>query len=100
MIAIPPPTNSKALALYLLLQQPMYGCSQYEAVVSDKFFKFSSRVSDLILKHGVSVHKRPEGGKNRFGHAYSNTRYCLYQTDLKKNIEIYHQLNNSVCLKD
>jgi hypothetical protein len=90
---LPPPKNSTALALYLLLTQPLYGVSQYEAVVSDKFFKFSTRVSDLALKHQVSIHKKREDGKNRFNHPYQNTRYCLYSTDLHKNIQVYNEIN-------
>lgn len=88
-----PPKNSKSLALYLLLENGIKGYTSFQAVKSDSFFKFNTRISDLILDYGLSVHKKLEKGSNRWGHPHTHIRYCLYTSDLKKNLELYKKLN-------
>lgn len=90
---IEPPKNSKALCLYLLLEAGLRGMDNYEAVVKGRNWKFNTRLSELINKHGLEVHKKDEKGTNQFGHEYVSKRYCLYENQLEKNIEIYKKLN-------
>jgi thiosulfate reductase cytochrome b subunit len=87
------PKNSTSFALWLLLVSGIKGYTSYDAVSDEHFFKFSTRVSDLIRDHNLAVHKKLEHGKNRFNHSYTNTRYCLYVNDKKKNIELYNKIN-------
>lgn len=89
------PRNYYALAFYLLLINPISGYTEYDAVVSHRFFKFNTRVSDLILKFGVGIHKKSEEipGQNRFGKPITHTRYCLYTSDRGKNLELYKVIN-------
>lgn len=87
------PKNSTALTLYLLLEKPTRGITNYEAVVDCRHFKMASRTSDLIIKHGVAIEKTTEVGENRFKHSISSTRYKLRQEDLEKNITIYNSIN-------
>lgn len=87
------PTNSKALALYSLIECGDKGMTNYEAVVRDRSFKFNTRTSDLVLKHGVIIEKTIESGENRFKHPISSTRYKLRTEDLEKNIAIYNSIN-------
>jgi len=89
------PTNSHALCLYLLLEAGLKGIDNYDAVVKGRNWKFNTRLSELINKHGLNVHKKDETGKNQFGHSYTSKRYCLYECDLEKNLEIYNRLNKS-----
>ena len=88
-----PPTNSVTLAFYLLLEAGIKGVTNYDAVVNEKFFKFNTRVSNLILDHNIPIHKKVEKGTNRFGHSYNNTRYALYISDLEENIKKYNEIN-------
>jgi len=87
------PKNSKALTLYLLLQSGIKGIDNYEAVVQGRFWKLNTRISDLINKHGVEIHKKDEKGKNQFGHQYISKRYCLFENQREQNIEIYNRIN-------
>ncbi len=87
------PKNQKSLAMYLLLESGKRGVNNIEAVKSSLFWKFNTRVSDLILDYGVQVHKKAEEFTNRFNHKGYTTRYCLYESDLEKNLEIYEKLN-------
>lgn len=91
-----PPKNSTSLALYLLLNAGMKGYTSYDAVVSDRFFKFSTRISDLVRKHNLKVHKKLEPGNNRFGHPYLSTRYTLYLSDIFENIVLYNEINKEI----
>jgi hypothetical protein len=91
--AIEPPKNQKALALYLLLEAGKRGVNNLEAVKSSNFWKFNTRTSDLINDYGVEIHKKNEPFTNRFNHAGSTTRYCLYDNQLEKNLEIYNRIN-------
>ncbi len=87
------PINSNALALYLLLEKGMRGITTYDAILDCDFYKLSTRISDLILDYDLKVHKKIESGVNRFKHSYNRTRYCLYTSDKKKNIELYNKIN-------
>jgi hypothetical protein len=87
------PKNSTALTLYLLLEHPHKGVTNYEAVVDCRHFKMASRTSDLILKHHVAIEKTIETGENRFKHSISSTRYKLRSEDLEKNIATYNLIN-------
>ena len=87
------PKNQKALALYLLLEAGKHGVNNLEAVKSSNFWKFNTRTSDLINDYGVEIHKKNEPFTNRFGHAGNTVRYCLYENQMEKNIEIYKKLN-------
>ena len=91
--AIEPPKNQKALALYLLLESGKRGVNNLEAVKSSNFWKFNTRTCDLILDYGVQIHKKNEPFTNRFGHTGNTIRYCLFESDLDKNLEIYQKLN-------
>lgn len=87
------PINQKALALYLLLEAGKRGVTTFEVIKDCLFYKFVSRVSDLINDYGLEVHKHNEEFTNRFNHKSYTTRYCLYETNLEKNIELYNRLN-------
>jgi len=87
------PKNQKALALYLLLLAGKRGVNNFEAVKDSFFWKYNTRISDLINKHELQVHKHNEAFVNRFGHKGNTVRYCLYECDLSKNLELYKKLN-------
>ncbi len=89
------PTNSYALCLYLLLEAGIKGIDNYEAVVKGRNWKFNTRLSELINKHNLQVHKKDEQGENQFGHTYTSKRYCLYECDLERNLELYNKLNKT-----
>jgi len=90
---VPLPKNQKALALYLLMEAGTKGINNFEAIKDSFFYKFNSRVSDLILDYGVEVNKTLEKFTNRFGHAGHTTRYRLNKELKEKNIEIYNRIN-------
>lgn len=85
------PTNSVAHAMYLLFESGKRGITNNEAVKKDEFHKFASRVSDLVLKHGVQIEKKKEDGKNRFGHSYTRMRYFIKHP--QKQLAIYKNIN-------
>lgn len=87
------PTNSTALALYLLLEAGLRGIDNYEAVVKGRNWKFNTRISELINKHGLAIYKKDEEGVNQFGHKFTSKRYFLYENEYKKNLELYNKLN-------
>ncbi len=91
--SIAQPTNQKALALYLLLESGKRGINTFEVIKDCMFYKFVSRVSDLISDYGLEVHKKNEPYTNRFNHRTNTIRYCLYENQLDKNIELYNKLN-------
>lgn len=90
---IEPPRNSKALCLYLLIKAGLKGMDNYEAVVHGRNWKFNTRLSELINKHGLQVHKKDEKGNNQFGHPYTSKRYCLYEGEKDKNLDLYKRIN-------
>ena len=92
---LPHPTNQKALALYLLLQSGKKGMNTFEAILDCMFYKLSARVWNLINDHNVQVHTKDEKHTNRFKHKSYTTRYFLYVSDTKKNLELYQKLNKS-----
>jgi hypothetical protein len=92
---IEPPINSTALCLYLLLEAGIKGIDNYDAVVKGRNWKFNTRISELINKHNLNVHKKDESGKNQFGHTYTSKRYCLYECDMQQNLELYQKINKN-----
>jgi hypothetical protein len=88
-----PPKNPKSLAIFLLLESGKRGINTYEAIKDCCFYKFPSRVSDLISDYGLEVHKKNEPFVNRFGAKTNTVRYCLYENQMEKNIELYNRLN-------
>ena len=90
---IEPPKNQKSLALYLLLEAGKRGVNNLEAVKSSAFWKFNTRISELVLDYGLEVHKKNEPFINRFQHKGNTLRYCLYENQLDKNLELYQKLN-------
>ena len=91
--SIEKPKNSYALCLYLLLEAGLHGIDNYEAVVKGRNWKFNTRLSELIKRENLNVHKKDELGTNQFGHPYTSKRYCLFECDLTRNIEIYKKIN-------
>jgi len=90
---VPLPKNQKALALYMLMEAGTKGLTHLDAIKESGFYKIGSRFSDLILDYGVEIHKKQEKFTNRFGHAGKVMRYCLYEGQKEKNIEIYNRIN-------
>ena len=93
-IRLEKPTNQHALVIYLLLERGKKGINTFEAIKDCYFYKITARVSELISKYELNVHKKQEKFTNRFGHKGQTTRYCLYESDLQKNLDIYKKVNS------
>jgi len=87
------PKNSKALCLYSLLKAGIKGMDNYDAIVQGRNWKFSTRLSELINKKGLEVHKKDVKGTNQFGHPYISKRYCLFTNQKEKNLKLYEAIN-------
>lgn len=57
---------------------------------------FRTRVSELILVHGLNLEKKQSERSNKFGNNYRYTIHFLPESEKEKAISLYHKfVNNS-----
>lgn len=55
---------------------------------------FRTRISQIILDHGLFLEREFIHGFNKFGNSTKYAKHTLPEKEREKAIEIYHKLNN------
>lgn len=82
-----PKTNCEEILLHLII---------YGTVSCNDFFwlsGFRTRVSNLILQHGLFLTRTMEKSVNKFGNTYTYAIHGLPENQLEKAIQLYQSLN-------
>lgn len=83
-----PNTNTQEILLQLILtgQVSIFDFSYLSG--------FRTRVSELVLTHGLELDKETKTGQNKFGNSYSYALHKLPEDEKEFAIELYYKLIN------
>ena len=86
-IVLPPATSQLAAVLKMLIERD--GVDERET----PFNGFRSRISDLILKHGLNIRFIMRPFINQFGRKSEYRRHFLLSSDKAEAVELYNKIN-------
>lgn len=83
-----PKTNTQEVLLQLIL----YG--EISLFTFPYLAGYRTRVSELVLTHGIGLEKEFKTEQNKFGNIYTYTLHKLPEEEKQKAIDLYSKLTN------
>ena len=87
-LQLPQPKNNRQEVLLTLIKNGKVSIEDYPYLSG-----FRTRVSELVLDHGLLLTTKPVKSTNKFGRTITFAEHHLAEANIEKAIEIYNSLN-------
>jgi len=88
MAQLPQPTNNSQEVLLTLIKNGKVSIEDYPRLSG-----FRTRISELVLRHGLVLDPKPRKSTNKFGRTIRFMEHHLEEIHIEKAIAIYNKIN-------